>query len=100
MLNWMGRKQMAEEDPEEFYLNNNQEGNRMLEVYVICLSKSNLYLKDIGDSLSLSFVDNPFDALYFTKELAEETTRFLNINTSHFLTVEPLNDEENVQDNS
>jgi hypothetical protein len=73
---------------------------QMAEVYVISLSKANLYLKDIGDNLTLSFVDNPFDGMFFTKELAEETTRFLNINTHHFLTVEPLNDEENVQDNS
>lgn len=91
---------MAEENPEEFYFNNKQEGNRMPEVYVICLSKSNLYLKDIGDNLSLSFVDNPFDALYFTQELAEETTRFLNINTPHFLTVEPINEEEDAQEES
>ena len=67
---------------------------QMVEVYVISLSKSNLYLKDIDDNLGLSFVDNPFDALYFTQELAEETTRFLNINTPHFLTVEPINDQE------
>ena len=66
----------------------------MAEVYVISLSKSNLYLKDIGDNLALCFVDNSFDGLFFTKELAEETTRFLNINTPHFLTVEPLNEQE------
>ena len=71
----------------------------MDEVYVVCLSKSNLYLKDIGDNLRLSFVDNSFDGMFFTKELAEETTRFLNINTSHFLGIEPLNDQEDVPDN-
>lgn len=73
---------------------------KMAEVYVICLSTSNLYLKDIGDNLCLSFVDNSFDGMFFTKELAEETTRFLNINTSHFLGVEPLNEEEDAQEES
>lgn len=67
---------------------------QMAEVYVISLSKANLYLKDIGDNLGLSFVDNPFDGMFFTQELAEETTRFLNINTPHFLTVGPLNEQE------
>jgi len=72
----------------------------MAKVYIIYHSKSNLYLKDIGDNLSLSFVDNAFDALFFTKELAEELVRFLNINTPHFLSVESINEEEDVSDNS
>ena len=72
---------------------------QMSEVYVLALSFNNLYLKDIGDNLKLSFVDNSFDAMFFTKDLANETVRFLNSNTPHFLTVEPLNDEENGTDN-
>jgi len=70
----------------------------MVEVHVISVSKFNLYVKCIGDNLSLSFVDNPYDALYFTKEIAEEVVRLLNVNTPYFLTVEPINNEENVSD--
>ena len=72
----------------------------MAEVHVIAITKFNLYIKCIGDNLSLSFVDNPYDALYFTKEVADEVVRLLNVNTPYFLTVQPINEEEDIQEES
>ena len=72
---------------------------QMDEVYVISLAYTKLYLKDIGDNLSISFADKAIDGMYFTEDLAKETVRFLNSNTRHFLTAEPLNDQEDGTDN-
>ena len=71
----------------------------MAEVYIIKLYSADLYLKDIRDCLSLTFIDNPMDAIYFTKELAEETVRFLHTNTDHSLIATPLDDKEDMSDN-
>ena len=72
---------------------------QMAEVYIIKLYNAELYLRDIKDCLSLTFIDNPLDAIYFTKELAEETVRFLQANTDHSLIEMQLNDQEDVSDN-
>lgn len=57
----------------------------MLETYVLVLADTSLYLAGIEDCLNLQFVDNPYMAMGFTREQANDLASFLIDHTPHTL---------------